>query len=221
MCAYGSKMKIDNIKRVFDIILSTAGIFLTSPVWIIAIIGILVSDFGPVFYVAKRYGKQDKLFGMYKFRSMRIDKKANEKCLKADKARIFAFGQFMRRTKIDELPQLINILKGEMSFVGPRPVSIDQYKIIRSDENKVLCKLTPGLTSPSAIYDYLYGDKVEDEQDYIEKVLPTRLKLDIIYMHKRGICYDIELIILTILSVVGTIMSMDQKFILDRVLKDI
>ena len=98
------------VKRIFDIICALLGIIGTSPLWIIAIVGILISDWGPIFYVATRIGKDNKPFKMYKFRSMRVAKAANEKSLRADTNRIFPFGEFIRKVKIDELPQLLNVL---------------------------------------------------------------------------------------------------------------
>ena len=119
------------VKRVFDFICAFIGILGTSPFWIIAIVGILVSDWGPIFYVATRIGKDNKPFKMYKFRSMRIAKAANEASLRPDADRIFAFGNFIRKVKIDELPQLLNILNGTMSIIGPRPVAQDQFELFR------------------------------------------------------------------------------------------
>ena len=101
------------------------------PVFLIAIIGILISDWGPVFYCANRIGKDNKSFRMYKFRSMTIAKDADEKSFKADTNRIFKWGAIMRATKIDELPQLLNCVLGDMAIVGPRPAAQDQVVIMR------------------------------------------------------------------------------------------
>ena len=92
------------LKRSFDIFCAVMGIVLTSPLWILAIIGIEVSDPGPIFYKARRFGKENRLFTMFKFRSMRVQRDADESSLRADVSRIFPFGNFMRRSKIDELP---------------------------------------------------------------------------------------------------------------------
>ena len=103
------------VKRVFDFICALIGIVGTSPLWIIGVVGILLSDWGPVFYIATRIGKNNKPFKMYKFRSMRVAKAATEVSLRPDEDRIFPFGHFIRKVKIDELPQLLNILNGTMS----------------------------------------------------------------------------------------------------------
>ena len=163
------------VKRCFDICSSGIALIVLIPVWIIAIVGIIVSDPGPIFYFANRVTKNNRTFKMYKFRSMRVDKDANEKSLRPDQDRIFPFGRFIRRTKIDEMPQLLNVFLGDMAVVGPRPAAVDQIPITRGGENAVVSSVKAGLTSPAALYDYLYGDEIEDEDEYMEKVAPTRL----------------------------------------------
>ena len=205
------------IKRAFDIVASLAGIMITSPIWIVAIIGILVSDFGPLFYVARRTGKHNEEFAMFKFRSMRVPKKESEKSeasFKADTNRIFAFGEFMRKTKIDELPQLLNVLIGDMSVVGPRPAAKDQLAVMRAGKYNVAASVRPGLTSPSAIYDYIYGDTVEDEQDYQRLVLPARLELEAYYPAHMGVWYDIKMIWYTVITIITTIFGKKPQGIL-------
>lgn len=193
------------IKRAFDILASTLALVVTSPVWLITVIGILVSDFGPIFYLANRVGRNDRVFRMYKFRSMRVDNAANEKSLRADQNRIFPFGRFIRAAKIDELPQLLNIFLGDMSVVGPRPASVDQVEIVRAGENAVTGTVAAGLSGPSALYDYIYGDAIEDETEYAEKVLPTRLKLDVWYVHNMSIAVDIRMIWWTVICVLAEV----------------
>ena len=156
---------------------------------------------------------------MFKFRSMRIDKNADEKSLRPDRNRIFAFGRFIRATKIDELPQLLNVFLGDMSIVGPRPASVDQVSITRSGSNAIVAGLKPGLTSPAALYDYLYGDSIENEDEYMDKVAPTRLALDRYYVRKQKISYDIKLILYTILCILGTIVKCPPIGILRELIK--
>ncbi|MBQ3417880.1 MAG: sugar transferase [Ruminococcus sp.] len=202
------------IKRLCDIVFSFTGVLITSPLWLISVIGIIISDPGPVFYLANRVGKGNKQFRMFKFRSMRVDKNADEKSLRPDQDRIFRFGQFLRATKIDELPQLLNVLFGNMSVVGPRPAANDQVSVTRSGENAIVSTIKPGLTSPSALYDYIYGDKVLDEAEYIEKVVPTRLALDRYYITRQNLFYDIKIIWYTILCIFGTVFRKPAVFIL-------
>ena len=124
-------------KRLFDVICALLGIIGTSPIWILSIILTEVSDSGPLFYFANRVGKDNKKFKMWKFRSMRVVRGASEASLRPDQDRIFWWGKVMRRLKIDELPQLMNILNGTMSIVGPRPAAVDQVDITRGGENAI------------------------------------------------------------------------------------
>lgn len=206
------------IKRLFDIAASGVALIVLIPVWILAIVGIKVSDPGPVFYFAHRVGKDNKLFKMYKFRSMRVDNNANEKSLRPDQDRIFPFGRFIRRTKIDELPQLFNVFSGTMAVVGPRPAAEDQVEITRGGDNAIVASVKPGLTSPAALYDYLYGDEIEDEAEYMDKVAPTRLALDRYYIGKQNVGYDIKLIWYTIKCIVGAITGNPQIKILEEMI---
>lgn len=202
------------LKRTFDIFSSGLALIVLLPVWLVAIIGIEVSDPGPVFYFANRAGKDNNTFKMYKFRSMRVDKNANEKSLRPDQDRIFKFGRFIRATKIDELPQLLNVFLGDMAVIGPRPAAVDQIPITRSGENAIVASIKPGLSSPSALYDYLYGDSIEDEAEYMDKVAPTRLALDRYYIGKQTVGYDIKIIWYTVVCIFGTIFHKPAIFIL-------
>ncbi len=205
-------------KRSFDILASGTALIALLPVWIIAGVGILMSDPGPIFYFAKRTGKDDRVFKMFKFRSMRIDKNADEKSMRPDQDRIFPFGRFIRATKIDELPQLLNVFLGDMAFVGPRPAAVDQLEITRGGENSVAASMKPGLTSPAALYDYLYGDSIEDEAEYMEKVVPTRLALDRYYVANHTLGYDAKLIWYTVRCIVGAVLHRPQTAILERMI---
>lgn len=201
-------------KRAFDIFAALAGIAATSPIWLIAIIGIKLSDPGPVFYKASRIGKDNKEFTMWKFRSMRIPRAENEKSeasFKADTNRIFPFGELCRRLKIDELPQLLNILFGTMSVVGPRPAAKDQVRIMRAGKYSIASTVKPGLTGPAALYDYIYGDSVEDLEDYKRLVLPTRLELEAYYPEHMSAWYDIKLIWYTVVCVLASLFKKEPK----------
>ena len=191
------------IKRLFDIVSSALGLIVTSPIWLIAVIGIELSDPGLVFYIAKRIGKDNRQFKLLKFRSMRVDKGADEKSLRPDQNRIFAWGQFMRSTKIDELPQLLNVFVGSMSVIGPRPASVDQAEITRGGRYAEINRVKPGLSGPSALYDYIYGDRITDESTYTQLVLPTRLQLDLYYLQARSCRFDFKMILWTLISILA------------------
>ena len=202
------------VKRLLDILLSGLALVLLLPVWIVAILGIFFSDPGPVFYPASRVGKDNRRFRMFKFRSMRIARDADEKSLRPDQSRIFPFGRFIRATKIDELPQLLNVFLGDMAIVGPRPAAVDQLEVTRGGDNAIVSSVQVGLTGPSALYDYLYGDSIEDEAEYMEKVAPTRLALDRFYVGKMGFAYDAKMVFYTILCILGIVFRHPPVFIL-------
>lgn len=204
------------VKRLFDVICACIGIIGTLPIWLFSIIAILVSDWGPLFYFARRVGKDNKQFKMWKFRSMRVAKNASEVSLRPNQNRIFWWGKWMRRLKIDELPQLINILNGTMSVVGPRPAAVEQVRITRGGENAIAATVPCGLTSQSSLWDYIYGDQFEGEEEYNEKVLPIRLKLDVYYVKHASSLGDIKLIIWTVLAIFYTICGKYPLWMHDR-----
>ncbi|MEE1314956.1 MAG: sugar transferase [Faecalimonas sp.] len=204
-------------KRIFDILAAFLAIVCTSPIWVVAAIGIYVSDPGPIFYVARRVGKDNRLFPMYKFRSMYLGD-ANESVFRGEEDRIFAFGRFIRATKIDELPQLICCLQGTMSVIGPRPAAEAQMEITRGGEYAVVSNVRPGLSGPAAVYDYIYGDTIEDEEEYKEKVLPTRLGLELYYVKHRSWGYDIKIIWYTVVCILASVFRKEPKRILDELI---
>ena len=208
------------VKRAFDICAATVGIIGTSPIWLITIIGIFVSDPGPIFYKAVRIGKGGREFNMWKFRSMTVPRKKSEESeasFKADTARIFKFGAIMRKLKIDELPQLLNILGGTMSVVGPRPAARDQVEVMRAGKYEIASAVRPGLTSPAALYDYIYGDTVEDPEEYERLVLPTRLELEAYYPEHMGAWYDVKLIWYTVVCIVASALNKTPKKIFNEI----
>ena len=195
-------------KRLFDIAAAALGLVITSPVLLITAIGIEISDPGPVFYRAERIGKDNNAFRMWKFRSMRVPRKESEKSeksFKADVNRIFPFGGVIRRLKIDELPQLINILNGTMSVVGPRPAAKDQVQIMRAGKYNLASAVRPGLTGPAALYDYVYGDEIADPQEYEKLVLPTRRELEAYYPRHMGLGLDSRMIFWTVCCICDSI----------------
>lgn len=204
------------IKRFIDIICALLGIIGTSPLWIIAIVGISVSDWGPVFYTSTRIGKGNKGFKMFKFRSMRVAKDANEASLRPDEERIFAFGRFIRKVKIDELPQLLNILNGTMSVIGPRPVAKDQFDLFRTGKWNEAAKVAVGLSGPAALYDFIYGDQITDPEEYMEKVFETRRELEYVYVKKMGFGYDVKMVVYTIICIFYALFGKECTWMLNE-----
>ena len=204
------------VKRFLDIVCAVLGIIGTSPFWLFAIIGILVSDWGPIFYMSTRIGKGNKPFKMYKFRSMRVDKGANEASLRPDEDRIFPFGHFIRKVKIDELPQLLNILNGTMSVIGPRPVAKDQFDLFRTGKWNEAAKVAVGLSGPAALYDFIYGDQITDPEEYMEKVFETRRELEYVYVKKMSFGYDVKMVVYTVICIFYALFGKECTWMLNE-----
>ena len=193
------------LKRCFDITASALGLlFLMIPFLIIAII-IKETSKGPVFFRQVRVGKDGKEFRIYKFRTMVVDaeKKGMQITVGAD-SRITGIGKFLRKTKVDELPQLINVLKGQMSFVGPRP-EVPRYVALYDDYQRNILRIKPGITELASI---VYRDENEvlaksenPEETYINEIMPKKIALNIEYMQKLGFWYDIKLIFMTFAAI--------------------
>lgn len=189
-------------KRVLDIFLSFFALLVLLPVFLIAFIGIKISSPGPVFYKANRIGREGRDFSMYKFRSMHVnDEKGHMITLRSDN-RIFAFGAFLRKSKIDELPQLINILKGDMSIVGWRPEDKENVEQVFVNEYKDILMFKPGLTSPGSLYDYTHGELFPNEDDYVNVFLPQKMKLELFYVNNQSFFYDVKLVFRTIITII-------------------
>ena len=212
------------VKRVFDIILSSIAIICSFPFWIITIVGIELSDPGPVFYISSRVGRDNKVFKMYKFRSMRVlkePKEYSEALLRPETDRIFSWGKIIRKLKLDELPQFINILLGDMSIVGPRPVAKDQMNLFRYGKYDETKNVRPGITGPAALYDYIYGDKFE-EQDidaYMDKVYPTRRELELVYVKKQSFMFDIWIFFETAVCIFYSVLKRENTRLLKKLIE--
>lgn len=157
---------------------------------------------------------------MYKFRSMRVAKATTEASLRPDEDRIFPFGHFIRKVKIDELPQLLNILNGTMSIIGPRPVAQDQFDMFRYGKWNEAAKVPVGLSGPAALYDFIYGDQITDEKEYMEKVYPTRRELEYTYVQKAGIFYDLKMIVYTVVCIFYAVCGKECTWMLNEFVED-
>ncbi len=185
------------MKRAFDILFAVCFLVVFSPVYLLTWIIIKIVSPGPVIYKAKRVGKDGVLFDCYKFRSMRVDSGKVKLTTLQNDDRIFPFGQFIRKAKIDEMPQVVNILKGEMSVVGPRPEDKENADKVYVGEYKHILDVKPGLTSTASLYDYTHGELYEDEDLYEKEFMPKKLKLELFYVKHASFCYDIFLILKT------------------------
>ena len=180
------------MKRTFDIIISSTAIIILSPFWIIIAFIIKCESNGPVLFKQKRVGKNKKHFNIYKFRTMRIDtpKDTPTHMLKNANSYITKSGKFMRKTSIDELPQLINILKGEMSIIGPRPALWNQSDLIEERDKYNANSVRPGLTGWAQI----------NGRD--ELSIPVKAKLDGEYIEKMSFLFEIRIFFKTIFNVI-------------------
>lgn len=185
------------VKRCFDILFAVLFLIVFSPVYLLTWIIIKIVSPGPAIYHVRRVGLHGRLFTCYKFRSMRVDSGKVKLTTLQNDDRIFPFGNFIRKTKIDEMPQVVNILKGEMSVVGPRPEDEVNASKIYVGEYRHILDVKPGLTSPASLYDYTHGEKYEDEEDYEREFLPQKLQLELYYVRHLSFWYDIMLVLKT------------------------
>lgn len=186
-----------------DFLASLAGLVLLSPFFLLVAILIRLDSPGPVFYRAWRVGKDGRLFRLYKFRSMVADADRLGPAITASgDNRITRLGRFLRRYKLDELPQLINVLKGEMSIVGPRPED-PRYVALYTSQQRGVLSVRPGVTSPASLR-FRHEESLlrgEDwERVYREEVLPAKLRLELDYLEKRSLGQDLRIIAQTVLA---------------------
>ena len=192
-------------KRLFDIAFSTIGIVILFPFMLIISILIKKEDRGPVLYRGIRVGRYGNLFRVYKFRTMVVDaEKLGGLSTSDDDPRITKTGKFLRKYKLDELPQLINVLKGEMSFVGPRP-EVQHYVDMFTEEEKAILSVRPGITDWASLWNpdegaILKGSK-DPEKAYMEMIRPEKLKLQLKYVGKGSFRIDLKIILLTLKTI--------------------
>lgn len=193
------------LKRIFDLLFSFLAIaVLLLPALIIAVI-IVIDSKGGVFYQQKRVGQREVVFSLLKFRSMRVNSdKKGLLTIGASDNRVTKVGKFLRRTKIDELPQLINIFLGQMSFVGPRP-EVPQYVALYTAEQKKIFSVQPGLTDYASLKfineNELLALQENPEKYYIEVIMQEKLKLNLQYIQEMSFWTDIKIIIKTIFKI--------------------
>lgn len=192
------------IKRVFDLLFSAVALILVFPLLILIGIAIKLDSKGPIFYCGKRVGRKGREFRMFKFRTMvvRADMLGPSSTSETD-PRITRVGRFLRKFKLDEFPQLLNVLLGQMSFVGPRPQvkwAIDQY----SPEERRVLELTPGITDWASLQfsneGYLLRNSKDPDRDYMEQIHPKKMKLCLKYYQERSFRVDAQILWMTVLK---------------------
>jgi lipopolysaccharide/colanic/teichoic acid biosynthesis glycosyltransferase len=189
------------IKRIFDIVCSLCGLIILCPLFLAIAIWIKCDSPGPVFFRQERVGYLGRLFRMHKFRTMYADASGMSLTINND-PRITRCGRFLRRFKLDELPQLLDVLAGNMSLVGPRP-EVPRYLAHYPEEiKKIVLSVRPGITDMAAIQfkdeNKLLKSATDPEKDYLEKILPLKIKLYQEYIANRSLALDLKLIFRTI-----------------------
>lgn len=193
------------VKRLFDIVLSAMGLIVVMPLLLPVMLLIWLQDFHSPFYIAPRMARGSGTFRMVKLRSMRVGADCTGvDSTSANDDRITSVGKFVRAYKIDELPQLWNVLMGDMSFVGPRP-NVERETSLYTDAEKQLLSIRPGITDISSIVFSDEGDILRDSKDpdldYNQLIRPWKSRLGILYVENKSLMLDIRLIFLTALAV--------------------
>ena len=192
--------------RFFDFILGLVGLVVLAPILIVLAIWIKIDSKGPVFYKQVRVGQNGIDFGLFKFRSMVVD--ADKKGLitvGGRDPRITRSGYFIRKYKLDELPQLINVLVGDMSLVGPRP-EVRKYVDLYTDEQQKVLSVKPGITDYASIEymdeNEILGKSSDPEKTYIEEIMPEKIKYNMKYINNKSLFEYFKIILLTVLKIV-------------------
>ena len=188
------------IKRLLDIVCCSCALIILSPIYIVTAIAIKLSSPGPVFYYSERTGKEHKGFKFFKFRSMHVTN-ADKGLFVADAERLFTVGKIIRRLKIDELPQLINVIMGDMSIVGPRPMPCQSVDKTYGGKYQKILSIRPGLTSAASLFDYTVGDTYSDDKLYQKEILPVKVEMELMYVERQCFVYDVELVWRTIVAI--------------------
>jgi lipopolysaccharide/colanic/teichoic acid biosynthesis glycosyltransferase len=193
------------VKQAFDVALAVLGLVVLAPVLAIIAVAIGLDSPGPVFYRGLRAGRHGKPFRIFKFRTMVVNAdKIGGPSSTADDPRITSIGNFLRRFKLDELPQLLNVIKGEMSFVGPRP-EVMQEVVLYTDQEKRLLDVRPGITDWASIKFRNEGELLmgspDPHQAYLEKIRPEKVRLGLEYVRSRSFVIDCRIILLTLKAI--------------------
>ena len=192
-------------KRIFDIIVSLLGLIVLSPGMLILAMMIKLDSSGPVFYRGARVGKKGKIFHIFKFRTMVQDaENIGGSSTSDDDSRITDIGKVLRKYKLDEMPQLIDVFRGKMSIVGPRP-EVEHYVNMFTDEEKVILDVHPGITDWATLWNpdegALLAGSTDPERTYMEEIRPEKIKLQLKYIKERSFFSDIKIIFLTIKAI--------------------
>lgn len=200
------------MKRAFDIVSAALGLVIAAPVLLVAAAGVRLSSPGPVLYRTRRLGRGSAPFEMYKLRTMHVDHGGlSSRITLANDPRVFPFGAMLRRLKIDELPQLVNVLKGDMAIVGPRPEDPALVARYYTPEQRETLAVRPGLTSPGSLYYELHAQSQLDGPDaetrYATHALPLKLAIDLVYVRRATLSSDLGVIARTVMVLAGSLLG--------------
>ena len=202
-------------RRLVDIFLALLLVCATSPLFVLAALGIWLSRSGPILFCTPRIGLDGEPFALHKFRTMSVHPPGSGPAISGpNDPRVFPFGTLLRRTKTDELPQLFDVLRGKMAIVGPRPEDPGIVARYYNERQKQTLSVRPGMTSPGALFNYTHaGDYLgEDvERDYIRKLLPVKLELELVYVQNRDWTYDIRIMLRTV-ATIARMLAGQQRF---------
>lgn len=194
-------------KRILDVTVSALVLVAAAPLLVAAAVGIILSDGRPVLYRAQRVGRNGTLFTMHKLRTMLPGRAAGSTITSPNDARVFKFGALLRKLKIDEFPQFFDVVRGEMSLVGPRPEDPSIVALFSTTQRETLM-VRPGIASPGAIYNYTHGSQYlsddDPERSYVERLLPLKIALEVIYVRRASPLYDCRVMARTIAVVIMT-----------------
>jgi lipopolysaccharide/colanic/teichoic acid biosynthesis glycosyltransferase len=190
-------------KRLLDLTVAVSGLAITAPVFVFCAIAIPLSNRGPVFFRQVRVGQFGRTFKIFKFRSMVCDH-AGPRITAAGDPRITGFGKLLRKTKIDEIPQLVNVLRGEMSIVGPRP-EVPEYVAAYDARQRRVLQVKPGITGPAALRfvdeESLLAQASEQDNFYVSRLLPYKLEMELAYCEEMNLWQDVRLIAQTVMRI--------------------
>lgn len=191
------------LKRTFDILISIFAIFLLFPSFLVVSFLIVIDSGFPIFFLQKRIGRDAKEFNIIKFRTMKTNNE-NITITVSDDSRITRIGKYLRKTKIDELPEILNVLFGQMSFVGPRP-DVKGYADKLKGANRKILALRPGITGPASLKyyneEYILSQKSNPKKYNDEVIFPDKVKINMDYFHNRSFFLDLKIIFATIFRV--------------------
>lgn len=195
------------LKRLFDIFGSFFGLIVASPVLLVIAFLIKKEDQGPVFYRGERTGKEGRVFRIFKFRTMVVNaEKLGGPSTSADDLRLTKIGKFLRKHNLDELPQLIDVLRGKMSFVGPRPEVPSEIETYDQESKKIILSVRPGMTDLATLVNLHEEETLKGAEDphqaYREKIKPEKICLAKEYVQKQSFWLDIRILIKTLISAV-------------------